>query len=328
MKRKKLSLRVMSVLLLVAMCFTITSCTDTGTEEPALEEQVEITKTSFKTEFVNREKIQLSASSPMMMSTEDNTISQRITATVIPTTANNKKVDWSVAWGDETYPENVSDYISVIPDSDGSDTATVVCKAAFDGNIIITATTRQNGYSADCIVTFVGVPANIDLTTNLSLTDGAYPMAVDNTYVFNVRVSNPFGAVGEDYKKLDVVIRGTGRIKVASRERYEDGTEKWYDESVIDLNTIADKFVNATFATDGTLNVKIIKSIESYYESVTRIDGGRTVYHKNKFREIVSPCSFTVLLTEPNTGIRTSFNVVIDPNAVTGVSVSKNEMVF
>ena len=57
MKRKKLSLRVMSVLLLVAMCFTITSCTDTGTEEPALEEQVEITKTSFKTEFVNREKI-------------------------------------------------------------------------------------------------------------------------------------------------------------------------------------------------------------------------------------------------------------------------------
>ena len=328
MKKRKLLYSITSIVLLVAMCFTMTSCVDKDETDVSKEETVVISNNAFKTEFVNTEKIKLSVASPMTVTRGANTITQRISATVIPSTAENKKVDWSVTWGDETVTDDVSNYITVIPDTDGSEYATVTCKAAFSGNIIITATTRQNGYTADCIVTFVGIPSSISLSTNMDTVDGRYRMAVDNTYVFGVICSNPLGPVSEEYKNLEVVVRGTGRIKVASRERYEDGSVKWYEESVVDLNTITDKFVDVSFATDGTLNVTIKRTIESYFESVVRIDGGRTVYHKNMFRSMESECYFTVLITEPHTGVRVSFDIVIDPNAVTGVTVSKNEMLF
>lgn len=61
------------------------------------------------------------------------TASVTLTATVLPVEATNKLVDWSVAWGvtKQHGSENVTDYVTVTPKSDGSNIATVTCKKAF-----------------------------------------------------------------------------------------------------------------------------------------------------------------------------------------------------
>ena len=71
-----------------------------------------------------------------------------------------------------------------------------------------------------------------------------------------------------------------------------------------------------------------VADIVDVYCEVERIDGGRTQYYTDCFREYVTNCYFQIVLTEPKSGVSTSFNVVIDPNAVTGVTVANSEMFF
>ena len=325
MKKSKIANFLVSALLLLAV-----TCTSVLCGCSPLGDVTDLEKTdALETSIMNTEYVKLEAEAPML-SRSSGTISQRITATVLPETASNKKVDWSVCWGDENIAEDVTEYVNVIPDSDGSASATVTCKNAFEGNIIITATTRQNGYRADCIVTFVGVPANVDIVTTLTPAADGYHVSVGNTYTFGTELSNPFGEVGSEYKTLNVSVEGVGKIKVADRESYSNGEVYWYEDSAktIPLNDIVSKFVEATIATDGTVTVNVKKSIESYYSSVERLDAGRTTYHKDHFMEYVTACSIKIVLTEPKSGISNFFAVVIDQNAVTGVSLTTAEILF
>ena len=92
-------------------------------------------------EPISNEYITLSAT-PIPLSATSNTLQQTLTATIIPASAANKKVDWTVAWAHSGNKSKVTDYVTVIPKSNGSTTATVTCRQAFSGNIIITVTTR------------------------------------------------------------------------------------------------------------------------------------------------------------------------------------------
>lgn len=331
MKKTKISIIVTSFILLVSMMFTMVSCTTGKTPSTEDESEALVETTALSTHFVNTENVKLMAASPMMMNPKAATITQKITATVFPENATNKNVDWSVAWADAGKSENVSNYLTVTPDSDGSTSATVTCKGAFTGDIVITATTRQNGYKADCIVSFVGVPANINIVTDLTPASDGYHVAVGSTYTFGTELSNPFGEVGNAYKNLQVSVKGVGTIKVAGKEvSVSSGNVTWYDDNAknISMNDIASEFVEAFIATDGTVTVNVLKSIESYYDTFSRIDGGRTQYYTDCFKEYVTDCYFEIVLTEPKSGVSTSFNVVIDPNAVTGVTVEYSEMFF
>ena len=72
----------------------------------------------------------------------------RIEAYVVPENANNREVDFSVAWGEgaQRSAEPVTDYVTVTPESDGSRVATVACIKGFgDDIILITVTTRDGG---------------------------------------------------------------------------------------------------------------------------------------------------------------------------------------
>lgn len=78
-----------------------------------------------------------------------------LTATITPSDAANKKVDWTVAFknGSSTWAsgKTVTDYVTVTPTSDGSLTARVECKAAFGSQIVVTVTSRENrSASATC----------------------------------------------------------------------------------------------------------------------------------------------------------------------------------
>lgn len=82
-----------------------------------------------------------------------------LTATITPSYAVNKSVDWSVRFKDSenewAKTHEVTDYITVTPSSDGSSIADVVCKEAFGAQIEIVASSQQNPQiTAACTVDF------------------------------------------------------------------------------------------------------------------------------------------------------------------------------
>ena len=260
----------------------------------------------------------------------DNSVSKTITATVLPATASNKYVDWSVAWGDDTNETDVTQYVTVTPASNGSTVATVTCKQPFTGNIIVTVTTRENGYQASCVVTYVGMPTDIVLDTNITQENGDYVVGIGVASTFNVSLTNPFGSVGAGFDDISCEVSGVGNLILGYMEHYNSsGKDVWYDASdeTVSLDTIKDDLISVTYS-DGVLTVNSIKSIESYYERSQRIDSGRTVAYFNKFRSFVDDCYFQVKITENNSGISKLIDVRFDDEVVTGVSVNATEMKF
>ena len=82
-----------------------------------------------------------------------------LTATIEPSNADNKEVDWSVAFVDPSSSwasgKTVTDYVTVTPTSNGALTANVECKQAFGEQIKVTVTSRENANAtASCMVDY------------------------------------------------------------------------------------------------------------------------------------------------------------------------------
>ena len=86
-------------------------------------------------------------------------VTANIIATITPSNAANKKVDWSAAFKN---PESewasgkaLSEYISVTPAADGSLMASVTCYQAFGEQVILTVTSRENAEAtASCTIDY------------------------------------------------------------------------------------------------------------------------------------------------------------------------------
>lgn len=84
-----------------------------------------------------------------------------LTATVEPSDAVNKVVDWSVAWENEQSSwangKEVTDYVTVTPTTDGALTARATCMQAFGEKVIITAQVRDGSddLKATCVANYV-----------------------------------------------------------------------------------------------------------------------------------------------------------------------------
>lgn len=83
----------------------------------------------------------------------------KLNATVYPETADNKAVDWEVAFVNPSSAwasgKNVSDYVKVVPESNGAAVATVECLQAFGERIKITVTSRANPLAkAECVLDY------------------------------------------------------------------------------------------------------------------------------------------------------------------------------
>ena len=84
---------------------------------------------------------------------------QTVTATITPSDATNKEVDWSIAWknSNSTWAKGktLSDYLTLSPTSDGALTATVTCKKAFGEQAIVTCKVRTDDtLTATCTVDY------------------------------------------------------------------------------------------------------------------------------------------------------------------------------
>lgn len=285
----------------------------------------------FATEFISTQNVRLMAATPMALSANSAYVEQTLTANVLPTTATNKKVDWSVSWADGQ-SGTVTDYVTVTPSSDGSTTASVKCYKAFTGNVVITVTTRESGYTAECIVTFVGVPTSLTTTGNFSESaDGYYYFGVGDAYTYSVDLNNIFGTVGVDYQDVNMTLGAYGSVVLGTYEYYTStGNSTWYDSSLttVTLESLKDKFISASYA-NGVLTITTVKTIESYYESMSRIDGGRTRNYTNKFKEYATDDAyFYIRLDQPDSGLSKLMKIKFDATVVAGVESSSTQIYF
>jgi len=283
------------------------------------------------------------------------TVNVKITATITPDDAANQAVDYSIAWGiAPTHgKEAVTDYVTVTQDSDGSLTATISCKKAFDSDkIIVTVTTRDGGYTAKCTVSFVGV-ANSIVISNSTLNPISdsnrgvyYQLGTNKTYNFDIALDNIFGKVGS--KNLTVTLGGSGSLYFG--KVYSDASSAMSTFSDMSKKSMADmvnSFIASATISGNTLTLKTgAKVIESYYSSFENDEYGPGGYYYDRYvyedefgftigndyeknakanTAALPSCYFTVTVKDTVSGISETIKVWI-ATSVESVSLDKTNV--
>lgn len=293
--------------------------------------------------------------------TSEQSVDVRIQAYVRPDDAVNKEVDFSVAWGNAPThgSEDVSDYLTVTPDSDGSTMATVSCKKSFgDDTIVITVTTREGGYTATCTVTFTGIASGIEITSSTATKKSTsargtyYELATGKTYTFDIGLTNAFDDVTGDLSVTG--IGGSGSLYFGEM-RIEGGAfTRFTNMQKKDISSLADKFITSATVSGGKLVVTTSKTlITNYYSSheadtLTGVDYyyDRYVYqddgsglvsgvqtsdnYEAKAAENVAAlesCYFTVTVKDNISGLTETVRLWV-VSSVSGVSLSPTELEF
>ncbi len=200
MKTKKTNIltRVFILALSVLLGFMAIMTAGCNSTEPA--EKATVPTFNIETTATNG----ISLFSSEAVATANNTVSKTLTATVLPEQAEDKRVDWAIAWETNPFGDSavVTDYVTVTPNSDGSNVATVTAHKGFVGATMkITCTTRVGGFTAECTVKYVGKPETVYLSGNgQTYNAGAViKLAPRSTYVFDTILDNTLGAVDSKY---------------------------------------------------------------------------------------------------------------------------------
>lgn len=309
----KVTAIIIAILLLMVVGLGIGLIVKSMPDEPTILGDVEPTplEEQLDMKMENSENIELLAS-PMTVS--ENCVTKTLTAVIIPATAEDKTVDWSVAWADTTKTENVQDYIKVVPTGDGSNVANVNCYKQFTGEIIITVTTRTGGFKAKCIATYIGVPTSIKVSSTLAKNENnVYEIQPNSKSSFLIEQESILGDVkAGGYNNYSITTKGVGSVIYSYYETYRSGGSNWYDTSdtIYEYNDIMADFITIT-QSGNSIVVETHEPIEDYYKTLNIIDGGRTRAYKDKFRSYVSDCYVLITVTEKTSGLSTSFKVAV-----------------
>ena len=173
--------------------------------------------------------------------------SYTVTATVTPSTAKNKNVDWSVefvnalsAWAKG---KTASSYVKVTPASTGSATATVTCSQAFGEKVKVVAKSNDNAsISAYCVCeyyerisavtgSFTGLD-NFDTSKSVNewsySTSGKVSTATlgDMNGLYEITVgygtSSTAYTIAENLHSMEVTLEPTQEFRTAMKAKYSD----------------------------------------------------------------------------------------------------------
>lgn len=247
-------------------------------------------------------------------------VSKTLTAYVYPEDAKNKAVDWTIEWLDTEETKDISDYLTLVPDSDGSATAQLTCLQAFDGEALVTVTSREGAFFDTCQVLFVGNPTTLSVDCdNLTEKTGSfgtyYEIGAGNSYTFDITPDNVFGTVGAECN-YTFEVKGHGSFKTQTQYYYtvndgktwEEGTEQTVN--IADVTTVS-KYEPSVFdwsVSGNKLTVNVNCTLENYYTSSVR--NGNMITYENRFREYTDDnWYYEVIVTETNSGVSTSFKV-------------------
>lgn len=292
--------------------------------------------------------------------TSQQSVDVRIQAYVYPESAANKAVDFSVAWGNAPThgSEQVSNYLTVTPDSDGSTMATVSCKKSFgDDTIIITVTTREGGYTATCTVSFTGIASSIEITSSTATKKSTsargeyYELGTSKTYTFDIGLTNVFNDAAGNLSVTE--IGGEGNMYFGNGSYNDGGYINFTDMVQKSIGEFADEFITSATISGNTLTVKTgSKILENYYSSygpdeyfITDIYYDRYVVEMNDdwsikdssdtFRnqnaqsnaQNIGSCYFYVTVKDSISGLTETVRMWL-VSSVNGVSLSKTELEF
>lgn len=205
--------------------------------------------------------------------TSERSAQVRIEAYVYPENAANREVDFSLAWGNAPTngSGNVTDFVTVTPESDGSRVATVACQKAFgEDTILLTATTRDGGYQATCTIAYVGHAEGIVVTSTDAVKASSasrgeyYALGTNGTYTFHVMLINAYDSVKGDlqikeFGAVGTLYFGDGYSTDAGYLNYSNVTQR-------DLNDMLSSFIRSVSLSGSTLTVKTGGMVvENYY---------------------------------------------------------------
>lgn len=170
-------------------------------------------------------------------------VSIRISASVIPSSAPNKNVDWSVAWAGSN-SGNVNEYITVTADSDGSTNATVTCYKAFSTPIAVKVITREGGFEAACICSFESIAQSIDVTSSFRKDGEKYLIGTSSSGTFTFSLKNVFGDTANYNLSYTYGVEGSlylGKLTTNVSAK----TYSWSDVSLQGLSQYKEKFITS-----------------------------------------------------------------------------------
>ena len=278
----------------------------------------------------------------------DSAFAKTLTATVLPVDAPDKSVDWSVAWAPDASraSQQVSQYITVTPNSDGSNIAVVRCLKSFEGDHIhVTVTTRVGGFSATCQVEYIGVPQTltIDTTGKTVVTDSSWGKSMlevecGSTATLDLNLDNELHAVGASYGNYTFSLAAFGSADIDVHTHNNSSGEDNYSVSQVDLRisenpgTDGSRQVlleNLIIAEVNVVNGKLVVEACQAMSSFSFISGNRGGYAERVFKQYTNGKIpyFTITVTETTTGLSKSINVKTKAT-VTNVNMSAATMSF
>lgn len=343
MKRIKKVLSFILVTVLSLGVFALVGCkkTDEPIEELSVNNLVITPNVTNGIELVtlNSEVVQTDAGAYL---------SQTLQATVLPANAPDKSVTWSVAWNYDN-SENVSNYVTVVPQSEGSTLATVRCYKGFEGDIIITVKTNVGGFTASCLVSFIGKPSALLINQNGSnVANKLLELLTGVDYSFDLEMINPINDVGENYGQYEVSTSMRGVIEI---DAYccENGITSTTEKTTVQIDLSKGQYlyfdcpnhgtINSNNAhqwkpylryfddyvdvslNDNTLNIRSNKIIEGFETTLYR-----TGYYF-KFSKVVEPIYFDITVRDTVSGISQSFTTHFTANT-SSVSLNSSSVVF
>ena len=332
----------------VSLCLSISN----KTSSEKADEVAENGESGLEITMIEECGVQLLASSGETRGT-GSAFEKRLTATVIPYDAPNKKVDWSVAWapGASRANQDVSQYLTVTANADGSPIAFVRCLKSFEGDkIIVTVTTRVGGFHATCQVEYKGIPESLTIDTTGKTVQRDADWGVDmveltcgDTYPLNLVLDNELHAVGSTYGQYTIYVESHGSIETYDHRHNSTTGEDTYSigtATILDVNDSLE--VNGSVyccfdvgggfmllldltVENGKLMVRTGSPIASYYS----IRGDRPGYFERNFQAYVDGKVpyFTVTVTDTASGLSDTINIKTMPT-VSRVTVDPDEMTF
>lgn len=149
----------------------------------------------------------------------------QLTATITPSDATDKTVDWSVSFVNPSSAwatgKTVTDYVTVTPTSDGALTANVENLQAFGEQIKVTVTSRDNAEAtAECVVDYVkrvtGISVELayqaeTINVNSSSEETVIPSSFANLHCSGVTSVEGVGTLSDEFT-YTVKIKGSSTV--------------------------------------------------------------------------------------------------------------------
>ena len=176
----------------------------------------------------------------------------------MPVDAPDKSVDWSIKWCTPIEGKDISEYLTLTPESDGALTATITALKGFEGgSAYVTATTRVGGFTATCLIMYDGKPESLSFILNgKEITNtGTVNLTAGTTNEITLNLKNTLGAVGSKYGDFEIVkVKGQGRFTL-TKQYIVNGSVSSTSEVVFNLEEGVYKYKDEVLGTDLTLTI-------------------------------------------------------------------------